>query len=74
LVGFSDYCKCGRYSEDNKSTFCLFIKIIASVAGITKTITVPFGCLLRLVSVVGIAKTLTVQWLFSKIIECSRNN
>jgi hypothetical protein len=68
LVGFSDYCKCGRYSEDNKSTFCWFIKTIAIVAGITKTITVPFGCLLRLVSVVGITKILTVQWLFIKTI------
>ena len=62
MVGFSDYCKCGWYSEDYKSTFWLFIKPIASVVGITKTITVPFGCLLRLVSVVGITKTLTVPF------------
>jgi hypothetical protein len=32
----------------NNSTFWLFIQIIVSVVGITKTITVPFGCLLRL--------------------------
>ena len=53
---------------DNKSTFWSFIKTITSVVGITKTITVPFGCLLRLVSVVGITKTLTVHWLFIKTI------
>jgi hypothetical protein len=68
LVVYSDYCKCGRYNKDNNCTFWLFIQIIVSVAGITKTITVPFGCLLRLVGVVGITKTLTVQWLFIKTI------
>jgi hypothetical protein len=32
------------------------------VVGITKTITLHFGCLLRLVRVVGITKTLTVPF------------
>ena len=40
----------------------MFIKTIVSVVGMTKKITVPFGCLLRLVSVVGITKTLTVPF------------
>jgi hypothetical protein len=46
----------------------MFIKTFASVICIAKTITVPFGCLLRLVSVVGIPKPLTVHWLFIKTI------
>jgi hypothetical protein len=32
----------------NNTTFWLFIQIILIVFGVTKTITVPFGCLLRL--------------------------
>jgi hypothetical protein len=36
--------------------------MIVSMVGITKTITVPFGCLLRLASVVGITKTITLPF------------
>ena len=62
MVGYSDYCKCGRYSEDNKSTFWLFIKIIASVVGITKTLTVHWLFIKTIVSVVGMTKTITVPF------------
>jgi hypothetical protein len=46
----------------------MFIHIIVSLVDIMKTITLPFGCLLRLARVVGKTKTLTVHWLFIKTI------
>ena len=46
----------------------MFIQTIVGAVGITKTITLAIGCLIRLVGVVGITKTLTVHWLFIKTI------
>jgi len=39
---------CCRYNKDNNSTFWLFIQTVVGVVGITKTITVHFGGLFRL--------------------------